>query len=193
MKEEEILQEAGATIRHELGQLKRHWWWLTLLGILLSVCGVVAIAYPFLSSVTATVALGVILLICGVATVVSSFWAGKWSGFLLELLVGILYIVLGLAITDAPVESAIGLTFVAACLFIVAGLFRVTASLVLRFPQWGWALLNGVVTTLLGLIILRHFPNSGLWLVGVLVGVDLLFNGVAWIMLSLSVRELPAD
>ena len=68
-------------------------------------------------------------------------------------------------------------------------IFRIAASLVLKFPQWGWTLLNGVITTLLGVIIFRHFPETGLWLVGTLVGVDLLFNGISWIMLSLNIRS----
>ena len=110
---------------------------------------------------------------------------------MLQLLIGILYVVLGMAITEAPVDTIMALTMLAAALFIVGGVFRIVSALVLKFPQWGWALLNGVVTALLGIIIFRHFPSSGLFLVGTLVGIDLLFNGLSWIMLSLSVRSLP--
>ena len=75
-----------------------------------------------------------------------------------------------------------------AVLFMVLGVFRASAALVIRFPQWGWALLNGVITFLLGLIIYRHLPTSGLWVIGLLVGLEMLFNGWTWIMLGLEVR-----
>jgi uncharacterized membrane protein HdeD (DUF308 family) len=65
------------------------------------------------------------------------------------------------------------------------------AAMVLRFPQWGWTLLNGCVTFLLGLAIYRHFPLDAVWVLGLLVGVELLFSGSTWIMLSLAIRKIP--
>jgi uncharacterized membrane protein HdeD (DUF308 family) len=63
--------------------------------------------------------------------------------------------------------------------------------LTVRFPHWGWAMLNGVVTFMCGAVIYRHFPKCALWVVGLLVGVELLFNGWTWIMLSLAIRRIP--
>ena len=191
MSTEVSIEASNVDLPHELSRLRKHWWWLLLLGCLLVLCGVIALAFPFLFSIGIAVAIGTVLLISGFATIISAFWTGQWSGFLIQLLVGILYVVLGMAITDAPVVSVMALTMLAASLFIVAGIFRITAALILKFPQWGWTLLNGVITTLLGVIIFRHFPEAGLWLVGTLIGIDLMFNGVSWIMLSLSIRSLP--
>lgn len=176
---------------HELNHLKDSWWWLFVLGCLLVVCGIVAISFPFLSTIGVVIVIGTVLLISGISLIISSFWTGQWSAFLLQILVGILYIVLGLAITDSPDITAKALTFLFATLFIVVGAFRAMAALVIRFPQWGWALLNGVVTAVLGLVIFRHFPSAGLWLIGTLAGIDILINGVNWIMLSIEVRSLP--
>jgi uncharacterized membrane protein HdeD (DUF308 family) len=78
-----------------------------------------------------------------------------------------------------------------AAFFIVAGLFRIAAALVVRFPRWGWALLNGVVTLMLGVIIYKRFPGDALWVIGILVGVEMLFHGWTWIMLSLAIRKIP--
>jgi len=178
-----------AEVKHELAHLKKNWWWFLLLGALLVLGGIVAVAYPFLSSVSVVVVFGTVLMVGGLATVIGSFWTGKWSAFLLQLLVGILYTVAGIAITDAPVESTLALTLVIASLFIIVGIFRIVAALMIQFPQWGWALLNGGVTLLLGVLIYRHFPESSLWVIGVLVGIELLFNGWTWIMLALSVRN----
>lgn len=178
-------------MQHELHAIKKSWWWLLFLGCLLIVGGISAIAFPFFMSVGAAIVIGTILLISGAATVVTSFWTGKWGAFLVQLLVGILYIVLGLAITEAPVQAVMGLTLMVAAFCIVAGIFRATAAFVIKFPQWGWALLSGIVTTLFGIVVFRHFPGSGLWLIGTLIGVELLFNGVTWIMLAINVRSIP--
>ncbi len=83
------------------------------------------------------------------------------------------------------------LTHFLASLFIVAGAFRTAAALVIRFPHWGWTLLNGVMTLLMGIVIDRHFPDAALWVIGVLVGVDLVFQGWSWIMLATAIRNLP--
>lgn len=180
----------GQQLAHELSRFQKHWWLFTLLGVLLMICGFVAISYPLVSSVSVVIVIAVTLVISGVAMVVAAFWTGSWSAFLLQMLVGILYIVLGLMMTDAPLESTAVLTLFVASLLLVVGIFRIVAALVLRFPQWGWALLNGIVTVLLGLIIYRHFPEAALVVIGIFVGVEMLLNGLTWIMLGFEVRNM---
>lgn len=176
-------------LQHELAHLKSHWWWFTLLGGLLALCGIIAIAYPFASSVGVVVVLGTLMLIAGIAIIVSSFWTGTWSAFLVQLLIGILYSVVGLMMTEAPGKAAGALTLLVAAMFVIAGIFRMVAAITLQFPQWGWVLLNGAVALLLGIMVFKQFPESAIWLIGTLFGVDLLFNGWTWIMLSLQVRN----
>ena len=182
---------AGQELQHELQHLSKSWWWFLLLGILLIVCGIVAIAYPFISSVSIVIVLGAMLLIAGTAMVISSFWTGSWSAFLVQLLIGILYVVVGLLITEAPLESTGAFTLLAAAMFIMAGIFRITAAIAIKFPQWGWTVLNGAVSLILGVMIYKQFPVSALWLIGTLFGVDMILNGWNWIMLSLEVRSIP--
>jgi uncharacterized membrane protein HdeD (DUF308 family) len=109
------------------------------------------------------------------------------------LLVGILYVVVGLQITDAPVEAGLVTAVFLAGFFIVVGAFRTVAALMIRFPHWGWALLNGIVTFLVGVAIYRHFPQCAFWVVGLLVGVEMLLNGWTWIALALSIRRIPRE
>jgi uncharacterized membrane protein HdeD (DUF308 family) len=174
----------------ELSRFRKHWWWFTVLGVLTMLCGIVAIAYPLISSVSVVIVIAATLIISGLAMVVTSFWTGNWSAFLLQVLVGILYVTLGMLMTDAPLESTAALTLFVAGMLMIVGIFRIVAALTLRFPQWGWALVNGIVTLMLGLIIYRHFPESALWVIGVFVGVELLMNGLTWIMLGWEVRNL---
>ena len=148
----------GQAVKHELQHLRSHWCWLFFLGLLLLLCGAAAVAFPLITSVAAVSVLSVILMIGGVATIVSSFWAGKWSGFLVHLLVGILYLAAGLVVSERPLVTILMLTLLASVLFMVMGSFRVLAALLIRFPQWGWAALNGSITLLAGLVIYRNLP-----------------------------------
>jgi uncharacterized membrane protein HdeD (DUF308 family) len=133
--------------------------------------------------------LGFVMLAAGITQVVSSFWAGKWSGMLFHMLVGVLYGVVGYMIIDSPGLSLLVLTKFIAIFMIVAGVFRIVAALVTRFHDWGWVLLNGVVTLLLGLIINRQLPAAALWFIGLCIGLEMIFNGWAWIMLSFGLRR----
>ncbi len=183
----------GRLLRHELHHMRKHWWWFLLLGVLLVLCGTVAFVFPIVGSAVAIDVLSILLMIAGAATFVGAFWAGKWSGMLLQLLVGLLYVAAGFVITERPVQALLTITIFLAVSFMVMGAFRILAALLYQFPQWGWALLNGVVTLLLGVIIFRHLPYSALWVIGLLIGIEMLFNGWTWIMLSLALRNLPEE
>jgi uncharacterized membrane protein HdeD (DUF308 family) len=182
---------------HELGRLRKEWWYFLIVGILLVIGGAASIAYPWFTSVGVVMFLGAVLIVSGVAMIISAFWAGKWSAFLVQILVGLLYLVAGYVITDAPLTSVALLTLMLAGFFVVAGGFRIVSALVDRYAQWGWALINGVVTLMLGLIIFRMFkqlpeePTAVLWIIGLMVGIELLFNGWTWIMLSFAIKNLP--
>ncbi len=184
-------------VPHELARLSKEWWCFLLLGILLVVCGTAAIVYPFFSSLGVVLFLGAILIISGVATIISAFWVGKWSAFLVQVLVGLLYAVVGFTITEAPLKSIAVLTLMLAGFFVVIGSFRIVSALVDKYPMWGWSLINGVVTLMLGMIIFRSFkqfpedPEGVFWIIGLLVGIELLLNGWTWVMLSFAIKNLP--
>lgn len=195
MSHEHSSELIATSIQREFSHLRSQWWWLLLLGILMAVCGTAALVFPGLTAMTSfsvVVLLGIMLMVAGLGTIITAFWAGRWSGMLVQLLIGILYLVAGISIADKPGQSTVFITMFLAAMFIVGGIFRVTASLVYRFPHWGWTLLNGVVTMMLGVVIFRHYPDAALWLIGTLVGVDLLLQGWSWIALALAIRQLPA-
>ena len=126
-------------VKHELQHLRANWWWLLLLGVLLVACGTTAITFPAISSLAVVNVLAIILMVAGVATIVGAFWAGKWSGFLVHLLVGLIYVAASLIVSEQSLIHTLHLlTIFAAVLFMVMGAFRVLASFLIRFPQWGW-------------------------------------------------------
>jgi uncharacterized membrane protein HdeD (DUF308 family) len=74
--------------------------------------------------------------------------------------------------------------------FLVTGLFQIVAPVISSLPDWGWHVLNGIITLLLGFLVLAQWPVSGLWVIGMFVGIDLVFYGIAWIALALHLRTM---
>jgi uncharacterized membrane protein HdeD (DUF308 family) len=177
-------------VRHELHALRNQWWCFLLLGLSLVVLGTMCIVDPFVPSLASIFVLGFLLIAGGIIQIVSSFWAGKWSGMLVHVLIGVLYGVVGYMIVDAPGITMLVLTKFIAIFLIVSGLFRIVSALVTRFRDWGWVLLNGGVTLLLGIIINRQLPEAALWVIGLFVGIEMLFNGWGWIMMALGLRTV---
>jgi uncharacterized membrane protein HdeD (DUF308 family) len=178
------------TFRHELQGLHKQWWCFLLLGVSLIVIGSICIADPLIGSIASVLFLGFLLLAGGITQVVSAFWAGRWSGMLFHVLIGVLYGVVGYMIIDAPGISLAVLTKFIAIFLIVGGVFRIVGALVTRFHDWGWVLLNGAITLFLGLIVNRQLPEASLWVIGLFIGIEMIFNGWAWVMLSLGLRRV---
>ncbi|QEG34970.1 HdeD family acid-resistance protein [Bythopirellula goksoeyrii] len=173
---------------HELHQLREHWWAFLALGIALIVIGSICIIHPCVASVASVVLFGFLLLGGGIAQILSSFLAARWSGTLMHLFVGVLYGIVGFMIIDAPAENTLLLTKILAIFLMVVGLIDILSSLMQRFHGWGWVLLNGGVTFLLGLLINRQWPSSALWVIGLFIGIEMIFNGWSWIMLGLGIK-----
>lgn len=183
-----------ASLLNEVAALRKFWVGFLALGIAMVVFGTVAISWACLAtlSIAATWLFGFLLLGGGIAEVINAFHAGRWSGTLIHLLIGLMYVVVGLMIIEQPEDSAIQLTLIIAFFLIIGGIFRIVFSLNDRFPGWQWVLLNGGVSLLLGMMIYKQWPASGLWVIGLFVGIELLFNGWSWIILALSLRRAPA-
>jgi uncharacterized membrane protein HdeD (DUF308 family) len=174
-----------------LQSLRANWGWFLALGIALIVLGTLAIGAAFIATLAVAVTFGILLLIGGGVQIASAFWARRWSGFFLQLLVGILYVVVGALMVEHPIGAAAGLTLMLAAYFLAAGLLRIVVALTERFHNWGWVLLNGVITLVLGVLIWRQWPESSLWVLGLFVGIDMIFSGWSWVMLALALRSLP--
>lgn len=166
--------------------IQKHRGWFLALGALLVVLGLAVISSSYYATVFSIVLLGIFLLVAGVIQIAQSFLAHKWSGLFFSLLIGILYVVTGFLCVTRPEVTAIALTFWIAAFCFIAGLFRMLSALILRFKNWGWVFFNGLVTFLLGLMIYSSWPVSGLWVIGLFLGIDILLSGWTWIMLSIS-------
>jgi uncharacterized membrane protein HdeD (DUF308 family) len=180
-----------AELRHELTALRGNWLWFVLLGVALIILGFIALGSVWIAGLATAVAIGALLVVSGVAEMIGAFWSWQWSGVFLHLLSGLLSLVVGVLFLRAPLDALLALTMLLACLLMVSGLFRIVAALTYRFAAWGWPLVSGMIDLILGVMIWREWPASALWVIGLFVGISLVFRGFNWIGLGLALRALP--
>ncbi len=171
-------------------RLHHRWGWFLTLGILLVVLGIVALVYTLAATIASVLLLGWLMFFSGVVEAVHAFHARGWGGVLLHVAGGALGILIGLLVVTHPVAGALAFTLLFACFFTVIGLFRLVAAIWLRYRSWGWALFDGIVTLVLGLLLWAGMPWSGLWFLGFALGVALILRGWSSIMFSFAVRAI---
>lgn len=169
--------------------IRKNWNWFFSLGLVLIVLGVLAISAAYYTTVFSVIIFGAVLVAAGIVQIVQAFMARKWTGLAVSILLGILYLVTGVIILIRPEMAAVALTLWIAAFCLVAGLFRMITSVLHRFEGWGWIFFNGLITFLLGIFILADWPISGLWVIGLFVGIDLLLAGWTWLLLSLAAKK----
>ena len=170
--------------------LRERWGWFLGLGILFIILGFLAIGASTLVTIASVIFLGSLLLIGGVVQTAYTFGIRDWSGFFLSLLSGILYGVVGFFMIFHPAASAVSLTLLIAAFYIIGGIFRTISAASMRFEHWGWALFSGLIKLALGMLILFGWPDTGLWVIGLFIGIDLIFYGWFWVLLSLTARTM---
>ncbi len=170
-------------------ELRRYSGWFVGLGIGLIILGVTALAYNVFTTIASVVVFGWLLMIGGVIEIVHGFQTHRWGGFFLHLLAGLLFLVVGLVFFVNPLAGAVSLTLVLGAFFLVGGVFEIIGSIRLRAPHWAWAVLGGLITAVLGLMLFAQWPSSGLWFIGFAVGISMIFRGWAWVMLGMLARS----
>ena len=173
--------------------LGRNWGWFLVLGIALAALGVLAIVYSSTATVASMYFFGGVLLAAAAVECINAIMVGKWSGFFLHLLGVLLFGVTGFLLLKYPSISAESLTVLMAAYFIVGGTFEVIAPLFVGLPDSGWHVLNGIVSILLGILVLAQWPVSGLWAIGMFVGIDLVFRGITWMIFAFGLRDFRED
>jgi uncharacterized membrane protein HdeD (DUF308 family) len=170
-------------------EIVHNWGWFLVFGIALVLIGIVAIGRAVAATVVSMLFFGWLLVIAAGIEVVQAIMVGKWAGLYHHWLGAILFGVLGALIVWRPLVTAEILTLLMGAFFLVAGLFQLITPFVVSLPEWGWHVLNGIITLVLGILILAQWPVSGLWVIGLFVGIELIFYGGAWIALALRLRS----
>jgi len=168
------------------------WGWFVVLGVLLIALGIFAWIEVVAVTLAGVILLGAAMLVGGVFQIIHSFAVRGWSGFLLHVLMGVLYIIGGFLIMAEPVQGAVVVTvFVAVCLAI-AGIMRMVLAVQHReLTGWWLMLFSGLITLLIGLLLYAALPWSGLWVIGTLIAVELVIQGITWVQFGLMLRRMP--
>jgi uncharacterized membrane protein HdeD (DUF308 family) len=176
---------AHVTVIDADGMIAAHRPWFIFLGVALIIAGLLAIAFPFAGGLAVEVWVAVALIISGIAQVVHAFAARQWQGFLLGLLVGLLYLAGGIILWLDPIKGVVTLTVFLAVMILIDGILRCVMALRIRpAPGWGMLLVGGILGIVVAFMIWAQLPTSATWAIGLLLGVNLIFSGIAFIALA---------
>ena len=163
---------------------------LLVLGVLTVILGFLAMMAPMMTGMTVAVMIGFLLIMAGIARSIFAFKAKSWGKGIVVFLLGLLTLIVGFYMVTRPGVAAVSLTLFLAAYFIVDGIFEIIEAFDLKpIDGWGWMLIGGIVSILLGFMIWRQWPVSGAWAIGILVGIKLVFAGMEMAMLGLAGRK----
>lgn len=175
-----------------IAPLRAKWGWILALGIVYLVTGLIALGSVVMATAASVLVVGIMMVISGIFEVINAFQIKTWGKFLLWLLLGVLYIIAGFVTFENPLLAAVFLTLLLGVSLVVSGIMRIFLGFGMRQAMpWGWVVFSGVITLLLGLIILAHWPVSSLYVLGLLLGIDLIFAGIGWMGLGFGLRTQP--
>jgi len=169
---------------------RRHWGWLLAFAIVQIVAGSLAISTPPLASLVAVAVFGALMLTAAIFQIVHALRVRKWPGFALHLLGGLLYAAAGVLALIYPFPGMLALTLFLAGLLLAEGILRIVLARKVRQQQgWGWFLAGGIASVVLGALLMIGWPGTALWALGLMLGVNLVFNGATSAALALACRK----
>jgi uncharacterized membrane protein HdeD (DUF308 family) len=167
--------------------------WSIAFSVLLIVVGLLAIAAPLVAGVAVTSIVGWLIVLGGVMHLVFAWHVRAAGDYVWELLVGVLYLVVGEFVLWHPLAGLVGLTLVLGCYLLAKGIFELVLGFRLRpVPGSGWLLVDAVISLVLAGMIWWHLPSAAAWVVGTLVGFGILFSGISRLALSLAAKRVVA-
>ncbi|MGW0311000.1 HdeD family acid-resistance protein [Streptomyces flavidovirens] len=171
-------------------KLRRGFGWLTVLGAVLVVGGIVGLVYTGVATLTSMLLFGWLLLVGGLVGLLQAVQSRGSNFFWLGVVVAALNLAAGIVVIRHPESTAEALTMFAALLFLTGGVFRLVGSVVVRGPQFGWTLVQGAFGVLLGLFVLFDWPHSSLYVLGCFFSLALLFDGLGLIAIGMGGRQM---
>jgi len=165
--------------------------WMLLKGILLVLLGIIGLGSPYVFTIAGVFLFGILATIGGATQILYSFSSKNLGRVIINFLIGLLYLWIGVTAIFSPLKMSAILTFMIACVLMAVGVVRIVHALQHRGVRgWGWLLVSGIIPILLGIIIASEWPISGLWVIGMFIAIEMLFNGIASIGLAVAARSV---
>jgi uncharacterized membrane protein HdeD (DUF308 family) len=167
--------------------------WSIVLSLLMIGAGVLAISAPMIAGVAITAIVGWLVVLSGLFHLAFAWRAVRPAAVLWQILIGVLYGVIGFYIIASPVSGLVSLTLAIALLLFIEGVLEfVLWSRLRAIPGSGWVLVDGIITLVLAVMIWSTWPSSAVWVVGTLIGISMCFSGITRLMLSIAARRILA-
>ncbi|SFS55277.1 Uncharacterized membrane protein HdeD, DUF308 family [Sulfitobacter marinus] len=164
------------------------------LGVVMIIVGFTAIVFPFISTLSVVWITAVMLIIASIAQTIGAFSYPKWSGVILGLLVAAVWLFAGVYLMFFPLEGVVVLTIVLAAMFLTEGVIKTVLSFRMRpLSGWGWLLFDGLITALLGGLLIWQMPSAALWALGTLAGISIMISGWSFVMIPIAVSRAFGD
>ena len=165
------------------------WGWFVVLGAVLIACGVFALGDVVAVTLASTIFIGAMMAVGGVVQIIHAFMTKGWRAFALNLFLGLLYLAGGVLIFQEPVQGSILITMLLLAAFVVGGVIRVIIAFRHReLAMWWLMALSGLVSVVVGILLYSSMPWSGLWVLGTLIGIELIVSGVTWLQFGFALR-----
>jgi uncharacterized membrane protein HdeD (DUF308 family) len=175
--------------------IRKHRTLFLIQGIVMVILGLIAVAIPQIATLATSIFVGWLFIIGGFIRLIATFQSRSAPGFWWSILIGVLAIVVGYIIVANPLEGVLTLTMALIILFAVEGVFQIIAGIEFRkalASSWVWLVFSGIVDIALAVLIFAGWPDTATWAIGLLVGINLLFAGIALTMTALAAKDLPA-
>ncbi len=172
------------------GELKKNWGWLLFLGILFLVLGFIGLGRLFALTLAGAFFFGILIIIGGVVQFVEALKCRGWKGIAFHVLIAVLYVFGGVFVLRDPLAASAILTWMLAAVLVCVGILRVVMAFQLRSAgSWFVPLLGGIISIILGAMILAQWPLSGLFVIGLFIAIELIVNGWSYIFIALAARS----
>ena len=174
--------------------LRAKWGWIVALGVVFLIAGFVALGSAVAATASAVMIVGIMMIMGGVAEIVAAFSVKGWGKFVVWMLLGLLYVGAGVIAIGNPFAAATILTLMLGAALVAGGVLRIFLAFSMKSAgkPWGWVVLSGLVTLLLGIMIIAKWPASSFFVLGIFLGIDLIFIGSGWVTMGLALKNRPA-
>ncbi len=174
--------------------LRAKWGWIVALGVVFLIAGFIAVGSAVAATASAVMIIGIMMIMGGVAEIVAAFSVKGWGKFAVWMLLGLLYVGAGFIAIMNPFAAATILTLMLGAALVAGGVLRIFLAFSMKSAgkPWGWVVVSGLVTLLLGAMIIAQWPASSFFVLGIFLGIDLIFIGSGWVTMGLALKNRPA-
>ena len=188
----------GPAPPHSLGDnlraLRARWGWIVALGVIFMLAGVIALGSVVVATASAVLIVGIMMIMAGVAEIFAAFRVKDWGKAIFWGLLGVLYVAAGIIAINNPFAAATILTLFLGIFLVAGGIVRMFLAWHMREAgkPWGWIVVSGIISVLLGAMIIAKWPYSSFYVLGIFLGIDLIFIGSSWLTIGLALKRRHA-